>query len=412
MGFFKYARHPISMNRKRKLCVVITARPSYSRIKSALFAIKNHPLIDLQIVLAGPALLQKYGNIDNILHDDGLDVTERVFTVLDGENLTSMAKTVGIGLVELSNVFYKLKPDMVMVIADRFETISVSIAAAYQNIPLVHIQGGEITGSIDEKVRHANTKFADIHLVCNQKARETVIKLGEDPAYVFNTGCPSIDIAASVLKNPVLNFNPYTKYGGNGSAPDYSKGYLVVMQHPVTTEFAEAKLQVEETLRAIQKLNIASFWFAPNADAGTDALSQSIRYFRNQYKMDNVHYFENMHPSDFLRLVYNADCLVGNSSMGIRECSFLGVPVVNIGTRQDGRERGHNVIDVGYDKQEIIDAVRKCQQEPRPEKSYIYGTGDAGKRIADTLATVPLRYSKILQFENEKPMHHSGSLWI
>jgi UDP-hydrolysing UDP-N-acetyl-D-glucosamine 2-epimerase len=412
MGLFKLTRHPIAMNQKRTLCVVITARPSYSRIKSALYALKNHAAINLQIVLAGPALLQKYGNIDDILHDDGFEVNERVYTVLDGENLTSMAKTVGIGLVELSNVFYKLKPDMVMVIADRFETISVSIAAAYQNIPLVHIQGGEVTGSIDEKVRHANTKFADIHLVCNQKARERVIKMGEDPAYVFNAGCPSIDLAAEVLKAPELNFNPYKKYGGSGSYPDYSNGYLVVMQHPVTTEFDEAKFQVEETLQAIRELNIATFWFAPNADAGTDALSQSIRHYRNQYKINNVQYFENMQPSDFLRLVYNADCLVGNSSMGIRECSFMGVPVVNIGTRQDGRERGKNVIDVDYDKQEIIDAIRTCQINKRPEQSYIYGTGDAGKKMADILATIPLRYSKILQFENEKPMHHPGKIWF
>jgi len=396
------------MKSKRKLCVVITARPSYSRIKSTLTAIKNHPEMELQIVLAGPALLQKYGSIDNILHDDGFTVTERVYTVMDGENITSMAKTVGIGLVELSNVFFQLKPDMVMVIADRFETISVSIAAAYQNIPLVHIQGGEITGSIDEKVRHANTKFADIHLVCNKQAQDRVIKMGEDPEYVFNTGCPSIDLAADVLKNPTLNFNPYKKYGGKGRTPDYLNGYVVVMQHPVTTEFEEARFQVEETLHAIKQLNLPTFWFAPNADAGTDALSKTIRTYSNQHQLNNVHFFENMQPADFLRLVYNSKCLIGNSSMGIRECSFMGVPVVNIGTRQMGRERGANVIDVDYNKDEIVDAIQHCITNARPEQSFIYGTGDAGKRMADILSVVPLRYSKILQFQDEKPMHHSS----
>lgn len=393
---------------KRKICVVITARPSYSRIKTTLHAIKKHSKLELQIVLAGPALLNKYGNVDDILQDDGFEVKERVYTMLDGENLTSMAKTVGVGLVELSNVFYKLQPDMVVVIADRFETISVSIAASYQNIPLVHIQGGEITGSIDEKVRHANTKFADIHLVCNKRAMETVVKLGEDPGYVFNTGCPSIDLARNILKNPALNFDPYNKYGGFGSKPDYNGGYLVVMQHAVTTEFGEAKFQVEETLQAIKDLKIPTFWFSPNADAGSDAVSQSISYYRNHYNMSHVHFFNNMIPDDFLRLVYNSICLIGNSSMGIRECSYLGVPVINIGSRQSGRERGCNLLDVNYDKLQIVEAVRFWQNNERPHQSFVYGKGDAGKKMADVLATVKLRYSKILQFQDEKLMYNSS----
>jgi UDP-hydrolysing UDP-N-acetyl-D-glucosamine 2-epimerase len=393
---------------KRKICVVITARPSYSRIKTTLQAIKKHSKLELQIVLAGPALLNKYGNVDDILHDDGFEVKERVYTMLDGENLTSMAKTVGVGLVELSNVFFKLQPDMVVVIADRFETISVSIAASYQNIPLVHIQGGEITGSIDEKVRHANTKFADIHLVCNTRAMETVIKLGEDPGYVFNTGCPSIDLARNVLKTPDLNFDPYKKYGGFGSKPNYLNGYLVVMQHSVTTEFGEAKFQVEETLQAIKDIKMPTFWFSPNADAGSDAVSQSISYYRSHSDLSHVHFFDNMIPDDFLRLVYNSICLIGNSSMGIRECSYLGVPVINIGSRQSGRERGCNLVDVDHDKQEIINAVRFWQSNERPKQSFVYGKGDAGKKMADILATVKLRYSKILQFQDEKPVYNSG----
>jgi UDP-hydrolysing UDP-N-acetyl-D-glucosamine 2-epimerase len=299
-----------------------------------------------------------------------------------------------------------------MVIADRFETISISIAAAYQNIPVVHVQGGEVTGSIDEKVRHANTKFADIHLVSNSKARETVIRLGEDPNYVFDTGCPSIDLAAQVMKDPSLDFNPFLKYGGVGGQPDYRSGYVVVLQHPVTTELAAAKWQIEETLNAVKEINIPAFWFAPNADAGTDSMSKALRLFRNENAIRNVHFFENMDPSDFLKLVYNAHCLVGNSSMGIRECSYMGVPVVNIGTRQNRRERGTNVIDVDYDKEEIIAAIQQSQKIKRLQPSFVYGTGNAGKKIADILATVPLRYSKILQFQNEKPMHHSGEIRI
>jgi UDP-hydrolysing UDP-N-acetyl-D-glucosamine 2-epimerase len=392
------------MNNKRKICVVITARPSYSRIKSALAAMKEHPLLDLNIVLAGPALINKHGNIENVLKDDGFEVYEKLYTLLDGENITSMAKTVGVGMIELSNLFFKMKPDMVLVIADRFCTISVSIAAAYQNIPLVHVQGGEITGSIDEKVRHANTKFADIHLVSNSKAKDMVIRMGEDPNYVFNTGCPSIDLAAGILENSELNFNPYKKYGGLGSKPDYTNGYIVVMQHPVTTEYNEAKMQIDETLQAVKDLNIPAFWFAPNADAGTDAISSRIRYYREHYDMSHVHFFNNMVPEDFLRLVYNSQCLIGNSSMGIRECSYLGVPVVNIGSRQTGRQRAGNVKDVAYDKNQIMKAVIDWLNKDRPGQSFVYGNGEAGKSMAEVLATVPLRYSKILKFQDEKPL--------
>lgn len=181
---------------KRKVCVVITARPSYSRIKTAMQAIKEHPGLELQLVLAGSALLDRYGSIEYTIEKDGFTASEKVYMVLEGENPMAMAKTTGIGLLELSNILYNLKPDIVLVIADRFETISVSIAAAYQNIPLVHVQGGEITGNIDEKVRHANTKLADIHFVASENAMKRVIRLGEDPEYVFNTGCPSIDLAA------------------------------------------------------------------------------------------------------------------------------------------------------------------------------------------------------------------------
>ncbi|MFT4850381.1 MAG: UDP-hydrolyzing UDP-N-acetyl-D-glucosamine 2-epimerase, partial [Sediminicola sp.] len=328
------------MSQKRKICVVITARPSYSRVKTALQAIKDHPDLELQLVVAGSALLERYGNAVDFIEEDGFKVNEKVFMVLEGENKTAMAKTTGLGVMELANVFYNLKPDAVITIADRFETIATSIAAAYQNIPLIHLQGGEVTGNIDEKIRHANTKLADIHFVTSEDAKERVLKLGEDPDYVFNTGCPSIDLAAVVLKNPSLDFDPFKKYGGVGRKFDYNKGYLVVMQHPVTTEYRSAKQDILKTLRVIDKLKMPTFWFWPNVDAGADGTSGGIRSFREHNDLDYIHFFKNMEPLDFLRLLKNSSCLIGNSSVGIRECSYLGVPVVNLGTRQKRRLRG------------------------------------------------------------------------
>lgn len=384
---------------KRKVCVVITARPSYSRIKTALTAIRNHPDLELQLVVGASALLERYGNAVNQMIADGFEIAARVYMVLEGENLAAMAKTTGLGVMELATVFDNLKPDVVVTIADRYETMATALAASYSNIPLAHIQGGEITGSIDEKVRHAITKLADIHLVSNAKAGERVIRMGERPETVHVTGCPSIDIAAELLKDHALNFDPFAKYGGVGAEQDLANGYLVVMQHPVTTEHDQARLHAMETLTAVAAMNLPVLWFWPNVDAGSDGTSNAIRSFREKHQPQQFHFFKNMAPTDFLKLLKNSQCLVGNSSVGIRECAFLGIPVVNIGTRQSGRDRGANVIDIDYDRNAIQDAIRQhIEHNQALPTDHIYGDGTAGTQIADLLATVPLTIEKRLTY--------------
>ncbi|MCK6582172.1 MAG: UDP-N-acetylglucosamine 2-epimerase, partial [Anaerolineales bacterium] len=175
---------------KRKICVVVTARPSYSRIRTALHAIKANPDLELQLVAAASTLLDQYGNAIRYMEQDGFEISSKVYMVVEGENLTTMAKTTGLGLLELATTLDNLKPDVVVTIADRYETLATAIAASYMNIPLVHIQGGEVTGTIDEKVRHAVTKLADLHLVSTKKAADNVIRMGEYPDSVYITGCP------------------------------------------------------------------------------------------------------------------------------------------------------------------------------------------------------------------------------
>jgi UDP-hydrolysing UDP-N-acetyl-D-glucosamine 2-epimerase len=383
---------------KRKICVVITARPSYSRIKTALQAIKDHPNLELQLVVAASALLDRYGSAVNYIEHDGFTIDAKVFNVLEGENLTAAAKTTGIGILEISTVFDNLKPDIVVTIADRFETMATAISASYMNIPLAHIQGGEVTGNIDEKVRHSITKLADYHFVASEGARERVIRLGEMPDFVINTGCPSIDLASRVKSNPELDFDPYIKYGGVGSKPDLSKGYLVVMQHPVTTEYADSRVHIEETLLAIKDVKLPVLWFWPNVDAGADGTSSGIRAFREKHRPENLHFFKNMEGEDFLRLLVNSKVLIGNSSVGIRECAYLGVPVINIGTRQNKRDRGHNIMDVNYKHEEISSAIQHWLNNPKPESSNIYGGGDAGIKIADKMASIPLLFHKTITY--------------
>lgn len=387
---------------QRKICVVVTARPSYSRVRTALSAIQDHPDLQLQLVVTASALLKRYGQVEKYMARDGFVIDERVYSVLEGENLVTSAKTTGLGLMELATVFDRLQPDIVLTIADRYETIATAIAATYMNIPLAHLQGGEITGNIDEKVRHAITKLADYHLVSTQRAYDYVVRMGEHAESVFLTGCPSIDIAHDVKNNPGALFNPFERYGGVGAEVDLSNGYLVVMQHPVTSEYEKAREHVTETLHAVYELNLPTLWFWPNVDAGSDGTSNGIRAFREQHQIPNIHFFKQIPPRDFLQMLYYSKCLIGNSSVGIRECSYLGVPVVNIGSREEGRERGDNLIDVGYDRGEIKTAILQQIENGRGEGVDLYGDGYAGEKIAQVLSDVKLKFTKRLSYVDEE----------
>lgn len=382
---------------KRKICVVITARPSYSRVKSVLSSIKKHPALQLQVVVAASALLNRYGSAIDFIKADGFEINARVFSVLEGENTTAAAKTTGLGIIELSSVFENLKPDIVVTVADRFETISTAIAASYMNIPLAHLQGGEVTGNIDEKVRHAITKLADYHFVATNDAFQRLVKLGEAEDSIYNTGCPSIDLAVPILSKNRLSFNPYHKYGGVGQEPEFKNGYIVVMQHPNTTVLDQNRAHIEETLKAIDELKIPAFWFWPNIDAGADGTSTGIRAYREYHDLEHVHFFKNMSSEDFLELIFNAKALVGNSSVGLREASFLGVPVINIGNRQHRRLRAENVIDVEPETTAIKQVVN-LQIQKKYSKSELYGNGNSGEKITEILSEVKLKFHKTITY--------------
>ncbi len=382
----------------RKICVVVTARPSYSRIRSALHAIRAHPDLELQLIVAASALLERYGSACDVIERDGFKIDRRVYMVMEGENLITSAKSVGFGLAEMATVFDDLRPDIVITIADRFETMATAVASSYMHIPLAHVQGGEITGSIDEKVRHAVTKLADYHLVASDQAAVRVVRMGEVEERVFVTGCPSIDLALDFDREPVNFEELFEIHGGVGARLDLAEPYIVVMQHPVTTEYARARQDVEETLEAILECGIPALWFWPNVDAGSDGTSRGIRAFRERHDLPHVHFFKNLPPETFLRVLDGSCGIVGNSSVAIRECEALGIPAVNIGNRQAGRDRGANVVDIDYDRAAIVAAVRRLVPRRRVPSQGIYGDGKAGPRIADVLARVPLSTEKRLAY--------------
>ncbi|MDB4403125.1 UDP-N-acetylglucosamine 2-epimerase [bacterium] len=381
----------------KRIAVVVTARPSYSRVRSTLHALRSDPGVELLVIAAASSLLERYGCVVDTIEADGFEVADRLYTVVEGGGPSRSTQTVALGLLSTTEAFERLKPDCVVTLADRYETMATAIAATYLNIPLVHIQGGEFTGNIDNKVRHAITKLADLHLVASQIARKRVISMGEDPERVVVTGCPSVDIAASVKRafsgrddaEAVLR-----RHGGVG--PNFGRGsdYLVVMQHPVTSEYAASREQAEVLLDACAASDLPVIWFWPNVDAGSDGTSKALRLFRERNPTADFRFFKNLPPEDFLTLLLGCRALVGNSSVGIRECSFLGVPVVNIGSRQVGRERGGNVVDVGYDANEIRGAIQEQASRGLYPEEHIYGDGRAGPRLAKWIANCDGRIEK------------------
>jgi UDP-hydrolysing UDP-N-acetyl-D-glucosamine 2-epimerase len=385
--------------KKRKICVVINNRANYARIKSALIAIKRNNNLELQIVLGSSAILDRYGRVSDIIKKDGFKINRIVYTLLEGENLLTMSKSTGISIMEFSTVFGELRPDIVVVIADRYETLAAAIAASYMNIVLVHTQGGETTGSIDESVRHATTKLAHIHFPASYNSKKNILKMGEDPNKVFLVGCPSLDL---IKKNKLIidkKFKKkYSNYGVGELEIDFNKPYIVVLQHPVTTEYKQIKKNIDETIKAITKLDFQVIWLWPNVDAGSDIVSKRIRILREKKKSPHIRWQKNYNPEDYLKLIYGSSCLVGNSSSAIREGAFLGIPSVNIGNRQITREQGKNVINVNYDSKRILSAIKQQIKKKKFKKNNLFGDGKAGEKISKILSNIKLDITKRLKY--------------
>lgn len=381
---------------KKKICVVVASRANYGRIRSVLRAISVRSDLELQLIVAASALLYRFGGVVDLIQEDGYEINARIYTVVEGENPTTMAKSVGLSIIELTTQFENLRPDIVLTVADRYETMATAIAASYMNIPVAHTQGGELTGSIDESVRHAITKLSHIHFPATELSKERLERLGEDPRYIYNHGCPAMDEIADLDLSICPEF--FVEAGGSGDTIDPLSPYVVVLQHPVTTEYGHAGAQVKETLEAVRQLNMQTVWLWPNIDAGSDDISKELRMFREKSRDFPLRFFRNFSIQNYAKLIFNCKCLIGNSSSGIREAAFLGVPSVNIGNRQLGRERGVNVRDVDNAADAIYLAVKEQMAVGRYAPDYRFGRGDAGEKIALTLATTNPEIQKRMSY--------------
>jgi UDP-hydrolysing UDP-N-acetyl-D-glucosamine 2-epimerase len=383
----------------RKVAVVIGSRANYSSIKSAMRAVRAHPGLELQVIVGASAVLDRFGSVVDIIQRDGFAPNARVNIIIEGETPATMAKSTGLALLELPTLFDLLAPDVVISVGDRFETMATAVAAAYMNIPVAHTMGGEVTGTIDESIRHAVTKLAHLHFPANSHAAERIIRMGEDPGTVHVVGCPRIDLVAELAAEGTDGLDQaWFDREGVGGHVDVHRPFLLVSQHPVTTEYGQGESQIVETLDALEALAMPAIMLWPNVDAGSEDVARGMRKFREKRHPEFIRFYKNFPVETYVRLSMRAACLVGNSSAPIREGAFLGSPAVNVGSRQAGRERGPNVIDVPHSRDAIVDAVRRQVAHGPYEAAHLYGDGHAGIRIAEILATAELKVQKRIAY--------------
>lgn len=372
---------------KRKVAVVTGTRAEYGILYPVLKAIERHPKLQLLLIATGMHLSHEFGYTVEELEKDGFHIDAKVDMLLSSDTLGGMAKSVGIGIIEMAQVWEQLKPDIILVLGDRTEPLAATVAGAYMNIPVAHIHGGDtcVGGNIDDANRYAISKFAHIHFPATRKSAERIIKMGEDEWRVYQMGSPALD----VILNEAL---PTGKTLAKQLKIDLSPPLILLIQHPVTTQVDKAPRQMKETLEAIVEMGYLAVVIYPNADAGGRRMIEVIKKFEKYPFMKT---FNSLPHREYLGLMKATSVMVGNSSSGIIEAPSLGLPAVNIGIRQERRERGKNVIDVGHNKQEITKAIEKALTD----KEFLgevkrcespYGDGKASQRIAEILSKVEI----------------------
>lgn len=374
----------------KRVAVVIGSRANYASIRSTLKLLDSSESFSLSIVAMASAVVDRFGQVSDVMTRDGLRPEFLVNNLIQGDSPTVMARSTGLALLDLPNIFDKVSPDFVVTVGDRYETIATALSASYMNIPLVHTMGGEVSGSIDESIRHAITKFANVHCAATGLATKRIIRMGEDPKYVFHTGCPRIDYVKETLEADTNLDAVYLFRQGVGDEFDLNEPFILVSQHGVTTEYGKAGDDMVRSLAAVQRAGLPAFVLWPNPDAGSESIAATVRKWREDGLARNMYFIKNLPPEHYMRLMNRAAALLGNSSSGIREGSYIGTPVVNVGSRQNGRERANNVRDVRATETEIVCALlAQIEHGPYP-RSDLYGDGNASSRVLNAIDSVHL----------------------
>ncbi len=382
----------------KRIAVVLVDRANYGRLEPVMAELKRQRHVKLLTVCAGTMLLERFGRARDLVASHGFRVDSEIYLEVEGSVPITMTKAIGLGVIEFASEFQRLKPDFVLVIGDRYEALAATVAAVYQNFCVIHLQGGEVSGSVDESTRHAITKLAHYHFPATKRAGEYLIAMGEDPATVFALGCPCCDVVAKAKKQ--LRGDVLTRYGV-GMPIDFAKPFLLALFHPVTTDYGHQEDEMKEVLTVIEKLGTQTVLLWPNIDAGSDRISKAIRRFREFHHDFPLHAYKNLEPEVYLPLLNYAACCIGNSSSFVRETSFLGTPVVLVGSRQDGREWPPSVRRVEPRADVIESAVRKQLAHGRYAPSTIYGQPGVSSAIARQVAKLTPYVQKRLHYTKD-----------
>ena len=364
-----------------KIFIITERRADYSRFKPIMELIKKDDQLDYILVASGAHLVKSMGYTKNEITRDGFEIHYEIKMFTEQEDTgASMVRSFARVADQVTYCLEDSKPDLILGGFDIGANLAVTIAGAHMNIPVAHIQGGEVTGTIDESIRHAMTKFSHYHFASNQDAVERLIKLGEIPEHVFNVGCPSIDAILNTKDNPKI----LSQYGLEVN------NYFILLQHPVTSEVDNSQEQIQITLSAIKKSNVKTLIILPNNDAGFSKIIKEL-------KSSKIQFVESLTITDYINLLRRSSGLIGNSSSGIHETSTYNIPTINIGSRQNGRLRPENVIDVAHNEKEIMTAIEKCKKIRNNgiEFENPYGDGKSAERIVSLIKSFDLSPSII-----------------
>tara|TARA_B100001059_G_C17776541_1_gene551616 strand:+ start:319 stop:1485 length:1167 start_codon:yes stop_codon:yes gene_type:complete len=372
------------MYNKKKLIIGITGiRSEYDIMSSVYEEINKRESLDLKLIVTGAHLSKKYGETINEIKKDGYEIISIINSLQEENNLGSRVVGLGIQLQKIAIDLNNLQPDFLIVLGDREESMTAGLLAAYMNIPLIHIGGGDrVIGNVDDQVRHAVTKLAHIHCVTNEESKKRVLRLGEQPFRVFNFGNPGLD---RIVKTPNVQLNEIQEL--ENFINYENEPYILLIQHAISSETEKSKLQMKITLEAVKEMKIKTIVIYPNSDIGSEKIIDVIKEYD---KIDFIKSIKNIPRLNFVNILRNTSCLLGNSSCGILEAPLLKIPVINIGNRQKGRLHSENVKFVDHNKQQIKDALSQAVYD----KDYIrdiqsctnpYGDGNSSEKIVNLI---------------------------
>ncbi len=380
----------------RKILYISGTRADYGLMRSVLRSIHNHPDLSLDIVVTGMHLMDEFGNTIDEIKKDGFSY-HIVDVQYEDDTKESMAIFIGKFIQELVPVMHSLHPDIILVLGDRGEMLAGAIVGVYMSIPVAHIHGGEVTSTVDDYTRNAITKLAHIHFPATDESAKRIHRMGEDTFRIFVVGAPGLD---QILHERLLSHDELEqKY-----EIDFSKPVLLIVQHPVTLEVDNASVQIRETLEAVVSLQYQTIMIYPNADAGGRRMIEVIREYEH---LPYLKIFSSIPHEDYLSLLQQVSVLIGNSSSALIEAPSFGLPVVNIGTRQRGRERADNVIDTEYNREKIRDCIYKAIHDDKFRKKARlcrnpYGNGMASIKISEILSKIDIDEDLLIKF-NRNP---------